>query len=107
MTSDRFADTVGWVATAVFVASYFSGRAEVLVRVQIAGALIWMGYGVLTKAPPVIAANLLVVAAALWKARRERAARGSRGGPPSDVAPLPDLEPPATTTLPSRTHGAI
>jgi hypothetical protein len=62
-------ETLGWAATAVFVASYFV-RPELLVRVQIAGALLWTVYGVLMQAPPVIAANLLVMAAAAWKARR-------------------------------------
>ena len=63
-------DTVGWVATAIFVGSYFFRRAEHLVRAQMAGALVWIGYGVLMKAPPVIAANVLVFGAAAWKARR-------------------------------------
>lgn len=63
-------EALGWAATAVFVASYFARRDETLVRVQIAGALMWVGYGALVQAAPVIAANLLVVAAAVWKARR-------------------------------------
>jgi hypothetical protein len=63
-------EAVGWVATGVFVASYLFKRAEWLVRTQIAGALIWVGYGVLVHATPVIAANLLVVGAAAWKARQ-------------------------------------
>ncbi len=72
MTPDRvLVEAVGWAATAVFVGSYFFGRAEVLVRVQIAGALIWIAYGALTRSAPVMAANLLVVAAALWKARQD------------------------------------
>ncbi len=63
-------DIVGWCATAVFVASYFFSRPEVLRRVQVAGALLWVVYGVLLPAPPVIAANLLVVTAAAWTAHR-------------------------------------
>ena len=57
---------LGWAATAVFVASYFCTRAVVLRRVQMAGALMWVVYGVLIGASPVIAANLLVLGAAAW-----------------------------------------
>jgi hypothetical protein len=64
------ADMIGWVATATFVGSYFFSRPATLRRVQIAGALIWALYGVLLDAAPVIVANLLVVAAAVWTGRR-------------------------------------
>lgn len=66
-------EALGWVATAVFVASYFFRRPEALARAQMAGALLWAVYGVLMKAPPVIAANLLVLSAAAWKSRRPAA----------------------------------
>jgi hypothetical protein len=62
-------ESLGWAATAVFVASYFT-RAAVLKRVQMAGALMWVGYGLLVQAWPVVAANLLVFAAAAWTAKR-------------------------------------
>jgi hypothetical protein len=61
---------LGWAATAVFVGSYFCTRAETLVRAQMVGAVMWAAYGGLVRAPPVIAANLLVLGAAAWKARR-------------------------------------
>ena len=82
MTLDpaTLADSVGWAATAVFVGSYFFRRAETLARVQMLGALMWAGYGVLNRAPPVIAANVLVLAAAAWKARRPAGARGESPG---------------------------
>ena len=64
------ADLVGWAATAVFAASYFSGRPEMLRRVQIVGALLWTVYGLLSHAAPVVGANLLLVVVALWTARR-------------------------------------
>lgn len=63
-------ELLGWVATAVFVASYFCGRADRLVQAQILGALLWTTYGVLMRAPPVVAANVLVAAAGVWKMRR-------------------------------------
>jgi len=62
-------EALGWVATATFAGSYLAKRAETLVRVQIAGALMWAVYGVLVRSAPVIAANVLVMAAAAWKAR--------------------------------------
>jgi hypothetical protein len=61
---------LGWAATAVFVGSYFCPRQEVLRRVQMAGALMWVAYGALIGAMPVVAANLLVLAAAGWTTRR-------------------------------------
>lgn len=63
-------DVLGWCATAVFVGSYFFSKPQTLRRVQVLGALLWLAYGVLLPAPPVIVANLLVVAAATWTSRR-------------------------------------
>jgi hypothetical protein len=71
-TTPLLVEAVGWAATAVFVGSYFFARAEVLVRVQMLGAAMWVGYGLLMRAPPVVAANVLVLAAAALKARRPR-----------------------------------
>jgi hypothetical protein len=65
-------DYLGWAATAVFVGSYFFKRPESLRRVQMLGALMWVAYGVLMRAAPVVVANVLVLAAALWTARRGR-----------------------------------
>jgi hypothetical protein len=63
-------DYLGWAATGVFVGSYFFSRAEVLRRVQMAGAVMWVVYGLLIGAYPVVVANLLVLAAAAWTARQ-------------------------------------
>ena len=57
---------LGWLATAVFAGSYLCKRAAALKRVQMIGALMWVAYGVLIRATPVVAANLLVVLAAGW-----------------------------------------
>jgi Bacterial inner membrane protein len=62
-------DLLGWAATAVFVGSYFFARARTLRRVQVAGALMWTAYGTLLHAAPVVVANLLVLAAAVWTSR--------------------------------------
>jgi hypothetical protein len=56
---------LGWTATAVFAVSYFCKRPEALRRVQALAALLWIGYGVLIGALPVIVANLVVAAMAL------------------------------------------
>lgn len=73
-------EVLGWAATATFAGSYLAKRAEMLVRVQIAGALMWAVYGVLVRSAPVIAANVLVVAAAAWKARTSRLRDARTGG---------------------------
>jgi Bacterial inner membrane protein len=63
-------DYLGWVATAVFTASYFCTRAEALRRVQMVGSVMWIAYGVLIGASPVIVSNLLVLGAAAWTMTR-------------------------------------
>ncbi len=65
---------LGWTATAVFVGSYFFKRPSLLRGVQMGGALLWVTYGVLIDAVPVIVANLLVFSAAAWTALRRPAA---------------------------------
>lgn len=57
---------LGWIATAVFVGSYFFKQPAALRAVQMSGAVLWIVYGVLIGAVPVIAANALVFAAAAW-----------------------------------------
>ena len=57
---------LGWMATAVFVGSYFFKRPAALRAMQMAGSVLWIVYGVLIEATPVIAANVLVFSAAAW-----------------------------------------
>ena len=57
---------LGWAATAVFVGSYFCRRERTLRAVQMTGALMWVIYGIVIGASPVIAANVLVFGAAAW-----------------------------------------
>ncbi len=64
-------EILGWTATAVFVASYFFARPSRLRAVQMFGALLWVTYGVLINASPVIVANILVFAAAAWTTLRK------------------------------------
>jgi hypothetical protein len=61
-----FIQYLGWSATAVFVGSYFFARPSLLRGVQMFGALLWIAYGLLINASPVIVANVLVFAAAAW-----------------------------------------
>jgi ethanolamine utilization cobalamin adenosyltransferase len=78
-------DYLGWAATAVFVSSYFFDRADLLRAVQMLGAILWVIYGALIGAIPVVAANLLVFAAAAWATIRGRISS-------SDAARVPTRE---------------
>ena len=71
-------DLVGWAATAAFTASYFMPEHRMRV-VQMLGAALWLAYGVLLGAPPIIVANSLVLVAAFWTTvrRRRRAEPGA------------------------------
>jgi len=68
---------IGWIATAVFACSYFCRRPEALRRTQALAALLWIGYGIIIKAPPVIVANLVVATVAIISSfqRRDRSGR--------------------------------
>lgn len=66
-------NVLGWIATAAFSASYFARRPAVLRRVQAAAACLWIAYGLAIHALPVVAANLIVAAAALYSTTRDRA----------------------------------
>ena len=57
---------LGWIATAVFVSSYFFKKPALLRAAQMAGAALWIAYGVMISAIPVVVANGLVFAAAAW-----------------------------------------
>jgi hypothetical protein len=69
--SHVFSESIGWAATAVFVGSYFFERPAVLRRMQMLGALLWLGYGVTINSLPVIVANVLVFSAAAWTLIRQ------------------------------------
>jgi hypothetical protein len=82
--SQAWIDCLGWAATAVFVGSYFFARPSRLRGAQMLGALLWMSYGVLIKASPVIVANMLVFSAAAWtliRAGRVTRLSGSQTAP--------------------------
>jgi len=66
----QWIDYLGWTATAVFVGSYFFSKPSLLRAVQMLGAVLWVTYGLLIGASPVIVANILVFSAAAWTALR-------------------------------------
>jgi hypothetical protein len=68
------ADWIGWAATALFAASYLAKDARRLRLVQAAAAAVWIVYGLMMKAAPVIGANAAVAAIALISLWRSRAA---------------------------------
>ena len=75
-------DALGWLATAVFVGSYFFTRPALLRGVQMGGAALWILYGVMIGASPVVVANVLVGAAACWTAIRPGRDAVRRGAEP-------------------------
>jgi uncharacterized protein with PQ loop repeat len=64
-------DSIGWVASAVFAASYLCKDQRTLRWVQAVAALLWMTYGILLNAKPVIVANavvaLMAVVSTFWR----------------------------------------
>ncbi len=64
-------DWVGWLATAVFMASYFTKQPTTLRRVQGGAAGLWALYGVLIHSLPVIVANILVASVAVLSSFRK------------------------------------
>jgi len=76
-SSLQIADGIGWMATAVFVASYFFSKPTMLRGLQMLGAVLWMAFGLLIASKPVIVSNVLVFAAAGWTLVRERVAARS------------------------------
>jgi hypothetical protein len=69
-------DWIGWVATAVFAGSYLCKEPAQLRRVQAVAAVLWLGYGIVIHAMPVIVANAVVALVALgssWPRRAQKA----------------------------------
>jgi uncharacterized membrane protein len=64
---------IGWVATAIFASSYFFKQPKILRGIQAGAALLWVVYGVLIQATPVIVANVVVAAVALVSSLNRRA----------------------------------
>jgi Trk-type K+ transport system membrane component len=78
-------EVIGWIATAVFASSYFSKEPKTLRRLQAAAALLWIAYGVILKAPPVIVANVIVASLALWSSLATARPRSLSLGPSAET----------------------
>jgi len=61
---------IGWVATAFFASSYFFKQPDILRKVQAGAALLWVVYGLIIHAFPVVVANLVVASVALYSSWR-------------------------------------
>jgi len=64
-------DVVGWLATGVFAVSYFVKEPAAMRRVQALAASVWIGYGLMIGAAPIVGANLVVAGLALFSAWRQ------------------------------------
>ncbi len=60
MDHTLFRECLGWVAAASFASSYLCKTQTALRRAQAAGALLWVGYGVMTGSLPVVVTNVAV-----------------------------------------------
>jgi hypothetical protein len=58
-------DWIGWIATALFASSYFFKQPMALRKVQALAALLWVVYGLMIHALPVVVANVVVAAVAV------------------------------------------
>jgi len=63
---------IGWAATAAFASSYLCRRPRSLRLVQALAALLWILYGALIHAVPVMVANVVVAAVAVWSSLLRR-----------------------------------
>lgn len=63
-------DWIGWVATCLFATSYLCRTPQALRWVQASAALLWVAYGLLLHAQPVVVANLVVAGFAVWSSLR-------------------------------------
>ena len=64
---------IGWVATVMFAASYLCRRDTHLRFVQALAALLWISYGIMIGALPVVVANSVVAVMAFYSAWRQHA----------------------------------
>jgi uncharacterized protein with PQ loop repeat len=63
---------LGWLATAVFTCSYLAKKDSTLRWIQAVAAILWITYGMLIHAMPVVVANSLVAVAAIISTWRRR-----------------------------------
>jgi hypothetical protein len=86
-------DWLGWAATAVFLASYGCKDQKRLRMVQAGAALLWAIYGVIIAATPIVVANILVAAAAVYSSLNRHGPREPLDGPAGIiVTPASELD---------------
>ena len=59
-------DWIGWLATGVFMTSYLTKSPAMLRRLQALASCLWLAYGIMIHSVPMIVANFLVAAVALY-----------------------------------------
>jgi hypothetical protein len=86
-------DWIGWLATAVFLASYSLKDQAKLRRVQALAAVLWVVYGAIIHATPIVVANVLVAFAALYSSLGRSVRGRSTRIPEPRISPAgePDL----------------
>ncbi|MBV9128122.1 MAG: hypothetical protein JO117_08565 [Verrucomicrobia bacterium] len=89
--------SIGWVATAAFAASYLCKNPGALRRVQALAACLWILYGCVVGALPVVVANLIVaVMAVVYPWFRDRlASRRESSASVADAASRESFRPAA------------
>jgi uncharacterized transporter YbjL len=86
-------DWLGWAATAVFLASYGCKDQKRLRLVQAGAALLWAIYGTIIAAIPIVVANLLVAAAAVYSSLNRSGPRARLDGSAETmVTPASELD---------------
>ena len=75
-------DAIGWAATGIFLASYSCTDPRKLRLMQAAAAMVWVAYGAMLHAVPIIVANVLVAGVAAYSAAKGFR-RGRRTGIPA------------------------
>lgn len=61
---------IGWAATALFASSYFFKTSAALRKVQASAAMLWVAYGAIIHAIPVVVANVVVAGVAAYSMLR-------------------------------------
>ena len=94
-------DVIGWIATALFLASYSCKDPRKLRLTQAAAALLWVAYGVVLHAIPIVVANLLVAGVAaysslsgLWMRKTSNRPAGGSEITPASAADLSRISSP-------------
>jgi hypothetical protein len=73
---------IGWIATAAFGVSYFAKTPKALRLVQACAALLWIAYGFIIHAMPVVVANAIVAGAAVYSSLAPPKAAAAQNPPP-------------------------